>query len=848
MKRSFQLLILCMALSSFGLAQDVNSEEGETYLLSGLEVEGAEYSDESLVLSLSGLEVGETVTIPGVQISDAIKRLWKENIFSDISIRTDKIVGNKVFLTVVVTERPRISQFSFQGISKSQADELREKINFIRGTILTDSKKQTAERVIRNFYVEKGFYNTTVEIVENQDKILKNGVVVNIKVEKNIRVRIDEIVVKGNEEFSDEKFKRKLKKTKEKRWWRFWSRSKYIPKQYREAKEEVIAAYRNLGYRDAAIARDTVYKVEDDLLRVEIEMDEGTQYFHRNIEWSGNYQYNAEVLSQVLSIQKGDIYAKEKVDQRLFGDPQGGDVSSLYLDNGYLFFNLEPVEVAIVGDSIDLEMRVREGPQATIRKVPIEGNTKTSDFVVRRELRTDPGNYFSRADIIRSQRQVINLNYFDQEKLGVVPTPNQSTGTVDINYSVEERPSDQLQLQGGWGQPIRDGNGNVLAGGFVGTIQLAFNNFAAKRMLQADQWRPVPSGDGQRLSVSFQMNGQNFKQFAFSFLEPWLGGKSPNSLGVSSSYFVTQSVVGSSILFRNSILRTSIDYGQRLQWPDDFFNSRTSIGFSYYDITNPSRIFNGFDGPGEDRAFINIITLTQSISRSSVDAPIYPRSGSSISLSVEATPPYSLFQDNTDFRELSDSKKFNFLEYHKWRFNTNWFFRLVNNLVLSAKVEAGFLGVYNRDIGIPPFERFYLGGAGLGALGFGGFDGREFIALRGYESQSIINAASANDQNGAGYPIYNRMVVEFRYPISLNQSAPVWVQAFLEGGNGYDTFREYNPFNIRRSVGFGLRAMLPMVGLLGLDWAYGFDRANDRPNSNPGISGSQFHFIIGQQL
>ncbi|MEO0896140.1 MAG: outer membrane protein assembly factor BamA [Bacteroidota bacterium] len=848
MKRGLQLLIVLMLSSLLGWSQSApNQNEGESYLLSGIDVEGATFSDKSLVISLTGLKVGEVVTVPGLQISDAIKRLWKENIFSDISIRADKIVGDKIWLVVVVKERPRISQFSFQGISKSQADELREKINFIRGTILTDSKKQTAKRVIRNFYVEKGFYNTSVDIIEEIDKVLRNGVVVNIKVNKGNRVRIEEIVPSGNTAFNDKKFKRKLKKFHQKTWWRFWARSKYVPKQYREAKDELMMAYRTLGYRDATIERDTVYKTEDGFLRVEIQMDEGQQYFHRNIEWSGNYKYDASVLGQVLSIKKGDIYSKDKVDARLFGDPQGGDVSSLYLDNGYLFFNLEPVEVAIVGDSIDLEMRVREGPQASIRKVPIAGNTKTSDFVVRRELRTSPGAKFSRSDIIRSQRQVLALNYFDQENMGVNPAPNPTTGTVDINYTLEERPSDQLQLQGGWGQPVRDGSGSVLFGGFVGTVQLAFNNFASKRILQADQWRPVPSGDGQRVSLSFQMNGANYKQFAFNFMEPWVGGKRPNSLGLSTSYFVTQSVRNGQIVFRNSILSTSLDYGRRLKFPDDFFTSRTSIGYKYYDILNPENWFNGFEG--EERAFINLFTLRQSIDRSSVDAPIYPRSGSIMSLSVEATPPYSLFDGIDNYSDIPDTRKYNLLEYHKWRFNSNWFFRLVDNLVLSAKVEAGYLGAYNPQYGLPPFERFYLGGAGIGALGFAGFDGKEYIALRGYEDQSLNNADVPNQQNqGDGYPIYNRMVLEFRYPISLNQSAPVWVQAFLEGGNGYETFREYNPFNLRRSAGVGLRAMLPMVGLLGLDWAWGFDRANDLPGPDPGISGSQFHFIIGQNF
>lgn len=844
--KQFWLLLLVSTFAFYSAKAQVvlDYDNPRTYVLAGIEVEGAQYSDKNNIVALSGLSVNESLTIPGMQITDVLKRLWKENIFSDVEIRADKVVGNKVFLVIQVVERPRISQFSFQGISKTQADDLREQINFIRGTILTEAKKQSAKRIIRNFYVEKGHFGTAVEITEDPDKILKNGVVVNINVDKGPKMKIDQIVLNGNEQFASKKVKRKLKKFYEKNWVKFWAVSKYVPKTFGEAKVNLMTAYNDEGYRDARVVKDTVYKIDDKHVRVEIDLYEGIQYFHRNIKWSGNYKYNSEQLNQVLSIQNGDVYSRNLLQERLFGDPNGSDVSSLYLDNGYLFFNLDPVEVLVEGDSIDLEMRVVEGPPANNRKITMAGNTKTSDNVIRREIRTNPGNIFRRSEIIRSQREILALNYFDQEKLTPVPTPDITKGTVDIAYNVEERPSDQLQLQGGWGQRVRDASGNVLFGGFVGTVQLAFNNFSTRRILEPGAWRPVPSGDGQQVSLAVQMNGTNYKNFSFTFLEPWLGGKKPNSFGLSGSYFVQQPLnFDGSILYRLKLVNVSADLGQRLTFPDDFFTARTSIGYKYYDILNPF-FFNGFEN--EDKAFINIITLRQSLDRSSVDAPIYPRSGSIISLSVEATPPYSLFDGRDDYSDLSAQQKFNFLEYHKWRFNSDWYYRIAGDLVLRTNIQAGFLGSYNQSLGISPFERYYLGGAGIGGFGFGGqLDGREIIPLRGYPNISIDNSenspAGSSQTQGIGYPIYNRFSVELRYPITLNQSAPVWVQAFLEAGNGFNSYREYNPFRLRRAAGAGVRVMLPMVGLLGLDWAYGFDAA-------AGQDRSQFHFVIGQNL
>ena len=843
MKKHFALVLMSLLGYFYGIAQQnpagLPATERKNYIIAGIEVEGARFSDKNAIISLSGLAVGESIAIPSHQTADVMKRLWAENIFSDIRLLHD-ISGNTVKFTIEVAERPRISQITFDGISKSQADDLKEKINFIRGTILTESKQQTAKRIIRNFYVEKGFFFTEVEIKEQTDQVIRNGVEVLINVKKGKRAKISKIEISGNESFKDKRVKRLLKKINEKRFWRFWARSKYVPKVWQEAKSTLIQGYNDEGYRDALVEFDTVKAVNGKSVLVNIDLYEGQQYFFRDIAWAGNYKYNSEILKQKLGIEKGDIYSNTKLQKRLNGDPNGGDVSSLYLDDGYLFFNINPVEVAVVADSIDLELRIQEGPQATIDEIIVEGNNKTSDYVILREIRTAPGQKFSRSNIIRSQREILALGYFDQENLGVAPEPDPASGTVDIKYTVQERSSDQLQLQGGWGGSYRDQFGNTFGGGFIGTVQLAFNNFSTRRMFDPKAWRPVPSGDGQKVNLAIQMNGLGDQNFSISFLEPWLGGKKPNSLGVSTSYLIFKRGFTLSQLFRNAILNTSIDFRRRLTFPDDFFFSSTSLRYKYFDIENPNQVFTAFlpqnnSGVTETKAFINILTLKQSFDRNSVDAPIYPRSGSTMSFGVEATPPYSLFRrDNVDYSEMLNSEKFNLLEFHKWTFNSNWFFNIVGDMVLSTKLEAGFLGSYNKNVGISPFERYFLGGSGLVGNGFGGLDGRQIVALRGYSDFSITN-------EGDGYPIYTRFVTELRYPITLNQSAPVWVLGFIEGGNGYTSMRRYNPFDLKRSAGFGLRVMLPMVGLLGLDWGYGFD--NDVTSER-----SQFHFIIGQNF
>jgi outer membrane protein insertion porin family len=813
-------------------------EDTKTYTLSEIKVRGAEYTPTQRVIEMSGLRKGDKLSYPSFQTSEILHKIWDEDIFSDVSLEAEKIVGDYLDLVIVVKERPRIASFSFQGVRKGQSDDLKEKINFISGTILTESKIQSAKRIIRNFFVEKGYYDTKVDIQSTQDKAIQNGAAVSISINKGRKIKIKDIDIEDNVAFSDKKILRKMAKhIKEKRIWRVWARSKFIPKNLEKAKTALIAAYGDKGYRDAQILMDTVYSHDKKNLNIRMKMYEGNQYYIRNINWVGNYKYNSLILKEVLGLKKGEIYSREKLDRRLSGNPDGGDVSSLYLDDGYLFYRCEPVEINIENDSVDLEMRVFEGPQATIRKVTIEGNNKTSDYVILRELRTVPGNKFSRADLIRSQREIISLGFFDQEKINAIPIPDYASGTVDLKYVVEEKPSDQLQLQGGWGaRPINPITGQRYGTGFTGTLMVSFNNFSTKRFLDKKSWTPVPSGDGQKLNLSLQ-SSVGATVLAASFTEPWLGGKKPNSLSFSSSYSLFRFGLSS---YKNGILNLDVDYGRRMKFPDDFFQSYVSLNYKYFDITNPGNIFPGF--AGENRAFVNDLSFKYTIARTSLDAVLYPRSGSNMNLSVSLTPPYSMFNRNANYEAMSPAKKYHLLEYHKIRFSSDWYFRILGNLVLRTKVDAGFLGYYNKKIGTPPLLRYYLGGSGMMGMMGGQWDGREVIALRGYGDLSVVQPG------GEGNTIFNKVSMELRYPITLNQTSPIWLLAFAEAGNGYGSFRQYNPFRLHRSVGVGGRIMLPMVGLLGLDMGYGFDNYDlHLPNGDPNKR-LHFHFILGQNF
>ena len=816
---------------------DIDYDVPKAYTVSGFEVEGVKSVTKNSVILHTGLAIGDVITIPGPEITNAVHQLWDQKVFSDVEIVADNIIDDKLFLRIIVEERPRISSFSFGGVSKSQADDLREKLGFIRSAMWTPEKEKRATRIVRNYYMEKSFYSTKVNFKLEEDELMKKGVKVKILVDKGQRIKINEVKIDGNQDFSDKRLVRKQKELKEKKWWRLWARSKYLPKKLTEAKTNLVAFYRENGYRDAEVVFDTVYGYDEKTLDVEMRVYEGSQYYIRDIDFVGNFKYSSDSLRNILGIEKGDVYNSDLLDRRIHGDMTGQDISGLYLDDGYLFFNVDPVEVAVDGDSIDLEMRVFEGPQATIRNVIVEGNTKTSDYVILRELRTVPGQKFSRADLIRSQREILALGYFNQENLQMIPIPDPVGGTVDIKYIVEEKPSDQLQIQGGWGGQIRDQNGEVIGGGFVGTVQLGFNNFSTKKFFKKGAWNPIPAGDGQRLNLAVQMNGVGWQNYSISFLEPWLGGKKPNSLGASVYYTVNQNRTTN---FSMRTLGGGMDFGKRMKWPDDFFRSLTSLQYKYYDIQNGSRAFTALNF---DDAFINVISLKQTFDRTSIDAPIYPRSGSRVSFSVEATPPISLL-DNRDYSALGDAEKFKFLEYHKWSFTGDFFFEIAKNLVIRPKVQFGYLGSYSEEYGVSPFERYYLGGSGLGQFNFYGW---EYVGMRGYPDNAIgprPEGGTAATQ-AVGGNILNKYILELRYPITLNQAAPIWVVGFAEAGNTWLGFENFQPFQLKRSAGVGLRVMLPMVGLLGVDWGYGFDKIHP---SSPTRHGSQFTFIIGQEF
>ncbi len=788
------------------------------YEIAAITVTGIKYLDEKVLITLSGLSVGDKLKVPGDKISRAVENLWKQGLLADIKIVATKIQDQKIFIELRLQERPRLSRFSFNGVTKSDADKIREKIKLVTGKIITENLLQTTKNEIREFYIEKGFLNVEVNIEVKDEKGLANNQLLVINVNKGKRVKINSITFTGNTKIESRKLKRKMKNTKEKSVFRLFSTSKYIEDSYEEDKTKIIAIYTEKGFRDARIAFDTVIAHNHKTVDINITIDEGPKYHFRNISWIGNTKYAARDLDRILNITKGEVFNQKKLDEGLFGSQSGRDITSLYMDNGYLFFSVTPVEVQVDVDSIDYEMRIYEGKQAIVNKITIVGNTKTNDKVILREVRTKPGELFSRNDIIRTQRQLAQLGYFDQEKLGVNPKPNPQDGTVDIEYVVEERPSDQIELSGGWG-----------AGQIVGTLGVTFNNFSGRSIFKKGAWTPLPSGDGQRLSVRAQTNGKYYQSYSASFTEPWLGGKKPNSLSVSIFNSIQSNGRKKNDEDRQSIniVGLSVGLGQRLKKPDDYFNIYHEVNFQHYVLQNYSSSFLFSDG------YSNNFNLQETISRNSVDAPIYPRVGSQFTFTVQVTPPYSLF-NNKNYKVLTDQEKYKYIEYHKWKFGASWFAPLAwNKLVLNVRANFGFLGYYNEDIGQSPFERFYLGGDGLSGFSL---DGREIIAQRGYPNNSL------NPQGGG--TIYDKYTFEIRFPLSLNPAATIYALGFLEGGNAFNQWKSYSPFDIKRAAGGGIRIFLPMFGLLGLDWGYGFDNIPGTPNAN----GGEFHFTIGQQF
>ena len=848
MLRNIQLVfIFCLSFISISSQTSYTDYEltPREYTLAGISIEGVSFLFYEVVIQKSGLQRGQKIAIPSDKISKAISKLWDQGLFSEVVILKEKVQGGNLFLRIKLKERPRMSRYSFSGISKSDADQLREDLDLYSGKIITEALKMNVKNISRNFFVGKGFLKSKASISIKSDTLINNSKILKIDIDKGEKFKINEIIIEGNSSLSDEKIKRLMKETKERKWYRFYKRSKFQYSLFDQDKETIIGKYNEIAHRDAKIISDTIFDFDENSINIILKIEEGNQYFIRDIQWSGNQKYSSGLLDTILGIKKGDLYDQTSLETKLFMNPNGNDISSLYMDDGYLFFQVTPIEKKIENDSVDLEIKVYEGKQARIKKVNVTGNTKTSDHVILRDMYTHPGDLFSRDAIIRTQRQLAQNGYFDPEKLGVNPMPNPTDGTVDIEYVVEERPNDQIELSGGWGN-------NSL----VGTLGLTFNNFSARKLFKKKSWSPLPSGDGQRLSIRAQSSGYFFQSYNMSFTEPWLGGKKPNSFTVSAyhslqSYdrkFINDSLdsEGNNVVnpFRRLIKITgvSIGLGKRLKWPDDYFSVYYEAGYQYYNLQNFGNVFSFSDG------FVNNPYVLWRISRNSIDQPLYPRSGSSISLSLKSSVyPYSRINNFTDHSTLTDQEKYRFLQYNKFKFTSSWFTPISKDkkLVINARLGFGLLNGWNKNLGAPPFERFYLGGSGLSGFSL---DGREIIALRGYDEQTI--------SSNTGDRLISKYTLELRYPVSLNPSATIYLLSFLEGGNSWNDYKKYNPFKVKRSAGVGVRIFLPMFGLLGLDYGFGFDPldpgAAGEVNHNAQIQSNgyrgQFHFTIGMNI
>lgn len=812
--------------------------------IGGITTSGAKYYDALSMLSITGLKEGDKITVPGPAISDAIKKLMGQGILENVIISITKVEGDKVFLNVEMRERPRLYKIVFSGIKKGEQDALNDKVKLIKGRIITETLVKNAELAIKRHFLEKGFLNIKIKSEELPDSLKPGNAAIVFKINKGDKVKINQLTFEGRTELKESIVRRKMKGTKQKRFGRIFSPSKFIPKKFEEDKLKLIEYYNKKGYRDARITYDTVYAHDGQTVNVVMKIDEGHRYYFRNITWEGNYIHPDSLLADILGIKKGDVYNMEELNKKLNGIPQQ-DVSTLYMDDGYLFFNADPEEVAIEGDSIDVVIKIHEGKQATINKIILNGNTKTNDRVVMREIRTLPGQKFSKSDIIRTQRELSQLGYFDPEKIGINPVPHPD-GTVDIEYTVEEKPSDQIELSGGWGGYV----------GFIGTLGVVFNNFSAKKIGDFKSWRPLPAGDGQRLAVRFQANGKQFQNYSLTFTEPWLGGRKPNSFSISlnksiynlydtysssaygySSYYGygQTSLRGLESIGHFNTTGLTFSLGRRLKWPDDYFSMSNALSFQVYDVKNA-----GYLGRYYPEGKSTNITFNTTISRNSLDNPQFTRRGSSFTMSATFTPPYSVFSKK--LVTLDQTERNRLVEYYKFMLDVSWFTPLVGKFILSTRAHMGFLSTYNTSLGITPFERFALGGSGMVFQQFS--LPRDIIGLRGYRDQIITPTDSKGQQGGI---VYNKFVTEIRYPVSLNPSATIFLLAFAEAGNNWANYREYNPFNIKRSVGAGARIFMPAFGMIGIDYGYGFDKVpyatgTDKPN------GAQFHFTIGQTI
>ena len=844
MKVKLLLTLIVMILSNhFVNAQDsivninpVDYTQPKDYILADISIKGIKFLSKSTITDISSLKINQIISVPGNDISIAINKLWKQNLFSDIKIEYDKVINDSIYLNIILKEYPRLSKFKFKGdISKSNITTLKEDLNLMRGKVLTQNLIKNSVNKIRKFYTDKGFFNISVKHIVAKDSASANGSILIFDINKYDKVKIKDIIIYGRKEMvntnksffnnkdtvyavSNKRLKKSMKETKVKNKWRFFKVSKFIKSNYEDDKSNIIVEYNNKGYRDAKIINDTTYLNEDNTITIEITLEEGEPYLFGDVSFVGNTRYTNEELNAQLGIDKGDVFNQSILDSRLFGSQEGTDISSLYLDDGYLFFNATPVEIATNNNTIDIEVRLYEGEQARLNKISVQGNTKTQDHVIMRELRTRPGDLFKRSDIMRSQRELAQMQYFDPEAFDVKIDPNPARNEVDVTYIVSEKSSDQIQLQGGWG-----------GGRVVGSLGLTFNNFSSRNIFNGSKWRPLPSGDGQRLSLTARSNGAYYQNYMMSFTEPWLGGKKPTSLSVSLSKSISSNGLNGDERQEIQVSGLSLGIGKRLKNPDDYFTLYNGLNFIQYKLSNSQSFFSFRNGES------NNVNYQVNLGRNSVDQLNFPRQGSNFLMSIKLSPPYSIFDNVDDYSSLTDQEKYKWVEYYKWKFKATWFSPFTEKLILATKTEFGFLGGYNDQLGISPFERFYVGGDGLSGMGYMN-DGRELVALRGYSNNSL------SPQTGA--TIYNKYTAEIRYALSLNPTSTMYALAFLEAGNAWEDFDNFNPFGVKRSVGIGVKIMLPMIGMMGLDYGWGLDEIVGNPDAN----GGQFHFSIGQNF
>ncbi len=854
--------LLLLLITAFSTAQETSYEDGKKYILAGLEVTGLQSYNEQTVKTYTGLRVGQPITIPGDQISAVINKLWGLELFSDIEVFVTDIQGENIYLELNILERPTLSNVTIYGVKKRKIADILKDTDLKKGKKITESLIANTKNYLQNKYKKQGYLNAYATIATAKDSIGENSESMVINIKKGDKVKIKDIVFEGNEQLSSKKLKKALKKTKEKRFGRFWKKSKFIADDYETDLTLLVDKYAENGFRDARVLSDTIIKRNENNIDIKIKVEEGDKYYFGDVDFVGNSVYTDRELAAVLGIKKGATYNGVLLRKRIADDtkPDAIDLTNLYQNNGYLFSSINPVEVSAENDTINFEIRIIEGKETFLNHVTVEGNDKTNDHVIFRELRTRPGQRYNKSDIIRSIRELGQLGFFDAEQIKPdVQNANPNEGTVDINYNLVESGSSQIELQGGYG-----------GGGFIGTLGLSFSNFSIQNLLKGEAYKPVPMGDGQSFALRLQAS-RTFRVYSLNFSEPWLGGVKPVRFNLSISRtqqfsydFVTRNIDKSR---QFAITGISAGLAKKVQWPDDYFIVSHSLGYQVYDFKNYNIGLFSF-GNGRSNSF----TYTLGINRSALaGGRIFPRSGSNFEITAKMTPPYSLFS-NKDFkgirdessaileelntlasgdpqiavlnsrREKLEEERFKWLEYYKLNFKGDWYTTLIGDLVLRSNAEFGFLGSYNHDVGDVPFERFFVGGDGLGNFTL---DGRDVIQLRGYENQSLTPVDPITRRQEGGL-VYNKFSLELRYPLTLKPSASIYGLTFLEGGNAFNNFQDFNPFQIKRSAGVGLRIFMPAFGLLGIDFGYGFDK-DANPNST-GPSGWQTHFIIGQQF